>query len=53
LGVSCEIRGSSFVDGGAEIGDELHFESLGKAGSAAEFSQFEQNQSVQGSVSEF
>jgi len=39
--------GSSFVDGGAEIGDELHFESLGKAGGAAEISQFEQNQSVQ------
>ena len=53
FGVSCEIRGSSFVDGGAEIGDELHFESLGKAGSAAEISQFQQNQSVQGSVSEF
>ena len=35
------------------IGDESHFESLGKAGGAAEISQFEQNQSVQGSVSEF
>ncbi len=39
FGVSCEIRGSSFVDGGAEVGDELHFESLGKAGGAAEISQ--------------
>jgi len=29
---------------GAEIGDELHFESLGKAGGAAEISQFQQNQ---------
>ena len=48
-----EIRGSSFVDGGAGIGDESHFESLGKAGGTAEISQFEQNQSVQGSVSEF
>jgi len=38
VGVSCEIRGSSFVDGGAEIGDELHFESLGKARGAAEIS---------------
>ena len=35
------------------IGDESHFESLGKVGGAAENSQFEQNQSVQGSVSEF
>jgi hypothetical protein len=53
FGVSCEIRRSLFVDGGAEIGDESHFESLGKAGGAVEISQFEQNQSVQGSVGEF
>ena len=45
--------GSSFVDGGAEIWNESHFESLGKAGGAAEISQFEQNQFVQGSVGEF
>ncbi len=51
--VSEEIRGSSFVDGGAGIGDELHLQSLGKAGGAAEISQFELNQSVQGSVGEF
>jgi len=44
---------SSFVDGGAEIGDESHFESLGKAGGAAKISQFQQNQSVQGSVGEY
>ena len=48
-----EVRGSSFVDGGAGIGDESNLESLGKAGGAAEISQFEQNQSVQGSVGEF
>jgi hypothetical protein len=36
-----------------EIGDESHFESLGKAGGAAEIFQFEQNLSVQGSVGEF
>ncbi len=49
----CEVRGSSFVDGGAGIGDESHFESLGKARSTAEISQFEQNLSFQGSVGEF
>jgi len=49
----CEVCGSSFVDGGAGIGDESHIESLGKAGGAAEISQFEQNQSFQGSVGEF
>ena len=53
FGVSCEIRGSSFVDGGAEISDESYFETLGKAGGAPEISQFEQNQYVQGSVGEF
>jgi len=31
LGQACEIRGSSFVDGGAGIGDESHFEFLGMA----------------------
>ena len=51
--VSEEIRGSSYVDGGAGIGDESHLESLGKAGGAAEISQFEQNQYAQGSVGEF
>ena len=35
------------------IGDKSHFESLCKARGAAEISQFEQNQSVQGSVGEF
>ena len=47
-----EVCGSSFVDGGAGIGDETHLQSLGKARDAAEISQFEQNQSVQGSVGE-
>jgi len=51
--VSEEIRGSSFVDGGAGIGDESHLESFGKAGGAPEISQFEQNQYVQGSAGEF
>jgi len=51
--VSEEICGSSFVDGDAGIGDESHLQSLGKAGGAAEISQFEQNQYVQGSVGEF
>jgi len=48
-----EVRGSSFVDGGAGIGDESNLESLDKDGGTAEISQFEQNQSVQGSVGEF
>ena len=48
-----EVHGSSFLDGGAGIGDESHFESLGKARSTAEISQFEQNLSFQGSVGEF
>jgi hypothetical protein len=51
--MACEICGSSFVDGGAGIGDESHFESLGMTGGTAEISQFEQNQSFQGSVGEF
>ena len=53
FGVSYEMREFSFVDGGAEIGDGLHFEFLGKARGTAEISQFQQNQSVQGSVGEF
>ena len=53
FGVSCEIRGSSFVDGGAGIGDESHLESFGKARGAAEISQFQQSKSFQGSVGEF
>ena len=48
-----EVRGPSFVDGGAGIGDESHLESLGKARDAAEISQFVQNLSFQGSVGEF
>ncbi len=36
-----EVHGSSFVDGGAGIGDESHLESLCKAGGTAEISQFE------------
>ncbi len=39
----CEIRESLFVDGGAGIGDESHFKSLGKAGGTAEIFQFGQN----------
>jgi len=35
------------------IGDDSHFESLGKAGGAAEISQFEQNQSVHLSQSQW
>ena len=52
FGVSCEIRGSSFVDC-AGIGDESHLESFGKARGAAEISQFQQSKSFQGSVGEF
>ena len=48
-----EVCGSSFVDGGAGIGDESHLESFGKARGAAEISQFQQSKSFQGSVGEF